>query len=94
MPESVICNTTPIFYLFQAGILEILRDLYRTVFAPQAVPCRVALCAVMPGNRDLRDERQPDSLQGDRRLGWRSTGTHVEQRVDTGKVSQRTAAGI
>jgi len=37
MPEPVVCNTTPLYYLFQVGILEILRDLYGTIFIPEAV---------------------------------------------------------
>ena len=37
MPELVISNTSPLFYLYQLGHLELLRKLYRRIVVPKAV---------------------------------------------------------
>ena len=37
MPESVIVNTSPIFYLYRLRLLEILEKLYDIIIVPQAV---------------------------------------------------------
>ncbi|MEW6686561.1 MAG: DUF3368 domain-containing protein [Candidatus Edwardsbacteria bacterium] len=37
MPESVIVNTSPIFYLHRLQLLEILEKLYGTIIVPPAV---------------------------------------------------------
>jgi len=37
MPESVIVNTSPIFYLNRLGLLELLKELYETIIVPPAV---------------------------------------------------------
>lgn len=37
MPEVIISNTTPIFYLHRVGYLELLRKLYDEVIVPNAV---------------------------------------------------------
>lgn len=41
MPEVVV-NTSPMQYLFQTGLLEILRALYGTVVLPEAVQMELA----------------------------------------------------
>ena len=37
MPDIVIANTSPIFYLHRLGCLDILRKLYGTIAIPQGV---------------------------------------------------------
>src|SRR5690349_15828452 len=41
MPD-VICNTSPLQYLFQLGKLELLREQYKTVIVPPAVVSELA----------------------------------------------------
>ena len=40
MPET-ICNTSPIQYLFQCGLLDLLRSLYGEVVIPKAVAAEI-----------------------------------------------------
>jgi predicted nucleic acid-binding protein len=42
MPEEVVCNTTPVQYLHQAGLLDLLRELYGRVLVPGAVASEIA----------------------------------------------------
>jgi predicted nucleic acid-binding protein len=42
MPEEVVCNTTPVQYLHQAGVLDLLRELYGRVLVPGAVASEIA----------------------------------------------------
>jgi predicted nucleic acid-binding protein len=51
MPECVISNTSPLFYLHQIDHLELLRRLYGQIIIPEAVirelepaDCRANLC--------------------------------------------------
>jgi predicted nucleic acid-binding protein len=37
MPEMIIVNTSPIFYLHRLGLLEILNKLYGDITIPEAV---------------------------------------------------------
>ncbi|MBI4517959.1 MAG: DUF3368 domain-containing protein [Deltaproteobacteria bacterium] len=37
MPDLVICNTSPLFYLHRLGRLDLLRELYGSVTVPEAV---------------------------------------------------------
>ena len=37
MPEVIICNTTPVYYLYRIGILEVLKQLYEEIHVPEAV---------------------------------------------------------
>jgi len=37
MPDTVICDTSPLFYLHRAGCLELLEKLYNVITVPQAV---------------------------------------------------------
>ena len=37
MPDIVICNTSPIFYLHRLGQLELLHMLYGRILVPEAV---------------------------------------------------------
>ncbi|MBL7073746.1 DUF3368 domain-containing protein [candidate division KSB1 bacterium] len=37
MPEHVIVNTSPLFYLHRLGLLELLEKLYGTIIVPQGV---------------------------------------------------------
>lgn len=37
MPETVICDTSPLFYLHRVGCLELLKKLYREITVPRAV---------------------------------------------------------
>ena len=37
MPDTVICDTSPLFYLHRAGCLELLEKLYHVITVPQAV---------------------------------------------------------
>jgi predicted nucleic acid-binding protein len=37
MPERIICNTSPLFYLHRAGHLELLPKLYGSITVPDAV---------------------------------------------------------
>ena len=37
MPETVVCDTSPLFYLHRAGCLELLEKLYHEITVPGAV---------------------------------------------------------
>jgi predicted nucleic acid-binding protein len=37
MPENVIVNTSPVFYLHRLRLLELLNKFYGTIIVPQAV---------------------------------------------------------
>jgi uncharacterized protein len=37
MPELIISNTSPIFYLHRLGLIDILHELYGTITVPEAV---------------------------------------------------------
>lgn len=37
MPDLVICNTSPLFYLHRLGCLELLQKLYQRIVVPEAV---------------------------------------------------------
>jgi hypothetical protein len=50
MPE-IVCNTTPLQYLHQAGVLEIIPSLYGSILIPRAVADEIA--AGIEGNVDL-----------------------------------------
>lgn len=39
---EAICNTSPIQYLFQCGLLELLHELYGQVIIPEAVAAEIA----------------------------------------------------
>lgn len=37
MPEIIIVNTSPLFYLHRLGLLEVLNKLYANIIVPEAV---------------------------------------------------------
>lgn len=37
MPEIVVVNTSPLFYLHKLGLLEALNELYDKIIVPEAV---------------------------------------------------------
>lgn len=37
MPEIVICNTSPLFYLHRIGVIELLEKLYKEIIIPYGV---------------------------------------------------------
>jgi uncharacterized protein len=42
MPDIVVCDTSPLFYLHRTGYLELLRKLYGEIVVPQAVVAELA----------------------------------------------------
>ena len=37
MPEAVISNTSPIFYLHRLRLLDLLQELYQKIIVPKAI---------------------------------------------------------
>jgi len=49
MPD-VISNTSPLQYLYQLGLLDVLKKLYGQVIIPYAVSKELSKCNFMPRN--------------------------------------------
>ena len=58
MPEVVISNTSPIFYLHRLRLLDLLRELYQKIVVPKAV-----VAELETGRRQGEDVPEIDSYE-------------------------------